>query len=122
MELVLKTSCLEDLTKKAIHYILKNKTAIWGYYHSLLTAYFDSCNCCIHSLCVDMNDEIRSLLDDLLNFSEKPTRLTDCYKKLRSLKDMLTTSFVNINVSCHTVIGNMMRMTLLMKVQFTGWA
>lgn len=63
-----------------------------------------------------MNDEIRAILDDLLNFSEKPIRLTDCYKKLRDLKDMLTKSFVNINVSCHTVIGNMMRMTLLMKV------
>lgn len=113
---MLKSAQLEALTKQAIQYIQHNKLEIWSYYHSQLTSFFESCTFHLIVSSLDINDEIRTILDDLLHFNEQPTRLTECYKNLRSLKEMLTTSFVGIHPSCHTVIGNMMRLTLLVKV------
>ena len=106
IELLFKSSLLEELTKQAIQYILKNKKEIWSYYHYLLTSHFENC----------MTDEIREILDNLLSFSEQSNRLTECYQKLRSLKEKYTSSFVGTRSSCSEVIGNMMRLALLMKV------
>ena len=70
----------------------------------------------LKGLRIGMTDEIREILDNLLSFSEQSNRLTECYQKLRSLKEKYTSSFVGTRSSCSEVIGNMMRLALLMKV------